>query len=98
MTEQHQAAPELWAAIEKWGANTMDMANCFLELRTRIEALEDAQQSPQDKLNFEQEVSLKNRALKALEEAEHADHPVQLTILNTAAHVLIREALEALDD
>ena len=51
MTEQHQAAPELWAAAEKWGANTMDMANCLLELRDRIEALEAAQQPPRDKLD-----------------------------------------------
>ena len=42
--------------------------------------------------------SLKDLALKALEEAEHADHPVQLTILNTAAHVLIREALESIPE
>ena len=76
----------------------MDMANCFLELRTRIEALETAQQLPQNKLDLEQEVSLKNRALRALEEAEHADHPIQLTILNTAAHVLIREALESIPE
>jgi hypothetical protein len=51
MTEQHQAAPELWAAAEKWGANTMDMANCLLELRDRIEALEATQQPPRDKLD-----------------------------------------------
>jgi hypothetical protein len=45
MTDQHQhrATPELWAAAEKWGANTMDMANCLLELRNRIEVLEAAQ-------------------------------------------------------
>jgi len=93
MDNQHRAAPESsWTIDEKWGAdNTIDVANCFIELRTRIEALEAAQQSPQ-------EVSLKNRALKALEEAEHADHPVQLTILNTAAHVLIREALESIPE
>ena len=42
--------------------------------------------------------SLKNRALQALEEAEHADHPVQLTILNTTAHVLIREALQSIPE
>jgi len=42
--------------------------------------------------------SLKNQALQALEEAEHADHPVQLTILNTMAHVLIREALESIPE
>jgi ribonuclease HI len=40
MTEDYRAAPELWAAAEKWGANTMDMANCILELRARVEALE----------------------------------------------------------
>ena len=42
--------------------------------------------------------SLKNRALQALEEAEHADHPIQLTILNTMAHVLIREALQSIPE
>ena len=51
MTKQHRATPELWAAAEKWGANTMDMANCLLELRDRVEALEAAQQPPQDKLD-----------------------------------------------
>jgi len=40
MTKPHRATPELWAAAEKWGANTMDMANCFLELRARVEELE----------------------------------------------------------
>ena len=45
MTEQHRAAPELWAAAEKWGANTMDMANCILELRDRVKALEAAQRA-----------------------------------------------------
>jgi hypothetical protein len=29
----------------------MDMANCFLELRDRIEMLEAAQQPPRDKLD-----------------------------------------------
>ena len=48
MTEQHQAAPELWAAAEKWGANTMDMANCILELRARVEALEATQHAHVD--------------------------------------------------
>jgi hypothetical protein len=39
-SQSHRAAPELWAAAERFGQNTMDMANCFLELRARIEALE----------------------------------------------------------
>ena len=45
MTDQHRAAPELWAAAEKWGANTMDMVNCILELRSRIELLEATQRA-----------------------------------------------------
>ena len=44
MTNQHRALPEVWAAAEKWGANERDGINCVLELRSRIEALEAAQQ------------------------------------------------------
>jgi hypothetical protein len=40
MTDQHRAKPELWAAAEKFGQNSMDMLNCILELRARIEAME----------------------------------------------------------
>jgi hypothetical protein len=40
MTNQHRATPELWATAERWGQNSMDMANCILELRARVEALE----------------------------------------------------------
>ena len=43
MSDTYRANPELWAAAEKWGANTMDMANCILELRARIELLESTQ-------------------------------------------------------
>jgi hypothetical protein len=43
MTDQHRANPELWAAAEKFSQNSMDMLNCMLELRSRIEALEAAQ-------------------------------------------------------
>ena len=43
MTEHHRADPKLWATAEKWGANTMDMANCILELRDRVEVLEATQ-------------------------------------------------------
>jgi hypothetical protein len=41
----HKAAPELWTAAERFGQNSMDMANCLLELRDRIEALEEAANS-----------------------------------------------------
>jgi hypothetical protein len=46
MTDTYRANPELWAAAEKWGANTMDMANCILELRARIELLESTTRQP----------------------------------------------------
>jgi hypothetical protein len=43
MSNQHRANPELWAAAEKFSQNSMDMLNCVLELRARIEVLEAAQ-------------------------------------------------------
>jgi hypothetical protein len=39
MTE-HKAKPEVWAAAERFGKNDMDMVNCILELRSRVEELE----------------------------------------------------------
>jgi hypothetical protein len=36
----YRAKPELWAAAKTFGRNTMDMVNCLLELRARVEALE----------------------------------------------------------
>ena len=41
---RHRAKPEVWAAVEKLGKNEMNAANCALELRARVEALEAAQQ------------------------------------------------------
>ncbi len=45
MTKPHRAAPELWSAAERFAQNSMDMANCLLELRDRIAALEAAANS-----------------------------------------------------
>jgi hypothetical protein len=39
MTE-YRAKPEVWAAAERFGKNDMDMINCVLELRSRVEELE----------------------------------------------------------
>lgn len=39
---RHRAKPEVWAAVEKLGKNEMNAANCALELRARVEALEAA--------------------------------------------------------
>jgi hypothetical protein len=50
MTKQHKATPEQWETIERY-ADTSDPYSCILELRDRIEALEAAQQPPQDKLD-----------------------------------------------
>lgn len=45
-----------------------------------------------------EQMSLKQRALKALEEAEGADFPVVTTVLTSEQHALIRKALLALPD
>jgi len=86
MTKQHRAMPELWAAAEKWGANTMDMANCILELRARIEALEAAQQ----KIRSGPESPLVERVADAIAaQATSAgivnDRPARAAILEVAA-------------
>ena len=39
---RHRAKPEVWAAVEKLGKNETNAANCALELRSRVEALEAA--------------------------------------------------------
>ena len=79
----------------RWGADQELEACCeWLKKNTdchiTIEFLRDARRPKPP--------SLKNQALQALEEAEHADHPVQLTILNTTAHVLISEALQSIPE
>jgi DNA-directed RNA polymerase specialized sigma24 family protein len=42
--------------------------------------------------------SLKEQALKTLEEAPGPDYPRAMTVLNAEEHALIRRALEALPD
>ena len=42
--------------------------------------------------------SLKEQALKTLEEAPGPDHPMAMTVLNAEQQALIRRALEALPD
>jgi hypothetical protein len=50
MTNQHRATPEQWEFIELY-ADSLDADACILELRSRIEALEAAQQPHQDKMD-----------------------------------------------
>jgi hypothetical protein len=52
MTKQHKATPDDWAQQEDWANRSVfSDSSCILELRDRIEALEAAQQPPQDKLD-----------------------------------------------
>jgi hypothetical protein len=56
MTNQHRATPEQWVRLDKWSTEdiflrTVGAFSCLLEVRARIEALEAAQQPPQDKLD-----------------------------------------------
>ena len=41
MTE-YRATPEMWVHMEKCADNTSDIASLFIELRSRIEQLEEA--------------------------------------------------------
>jgi len=50
MTKPHRATPEQWETIKQYTGSS-DPYSCILELRARIEALEAAQQPPQDKLD-----------------------------------------------
>jgi hypothetical protein len=51
----YRAAPELWAAAEKFSQNSMDMLNCILELRSRIEVLETRIQHAENAYNDRQQ-------------------------------------------
>ena len=47
MTDQHRATPEDWALIQAWDTIT---GACILELRTRVEALEEARSATIDRM------------------------------------------------
>jgi hypothetical protein len=51
MIKQHKATPEQWAYAETCAPEDFAGYACIIELRGRIEALEAAQQPPQDKLD-----------------------------------------------
>ena len=50
MTKPYRLTPAQWESIERYAEDNAYDA-CILELRARIEALEAAQQPPQDKLD-----------------------------------------------
>jgi hypothetical protein len=50
MTNQHRATPAQWAETEKWAQGDELDSSCILELRSRIESLEAAQQDKLDRL------------------------------------------------
>jgi hypothetical protein len=52
MTKPHRATPDDWAQQKDWANRSVTSASsCIIELRDRIEALEAAQQPPQDRLD-----------------------------------------------
>ena len=90
---------EVFSAAARWGANEELKACCewfstYLG-RTRFSPylvacfLSTRRPKPP---------SLKEEALKALEDADGADYPVVATVLTAEQHALIRSALETLND
>jgi hypothetical protein len=77
MTKQHNATPEQWAFVEACAPEDFAGYACILELRDRIEALEAAQQPPQDKLD----------RLIALDRDDPAEDAAQQPPLFTAEEV-----------
>ena len=51
MSTPHKATPVQWKTVEGYAAENFEACSCILELRARVEALEAAQQPPQDKLD-----------------------------------------------
>lgn len=76
----HKANPELWAAAERWSRNTMDMANCLLELRARVEALEANSQSTPNvgQIRSSAQHELADAAAFGLAPADHFPDPTKM--------------------
>jgi hypothetical protein len=85
MTKPHRLTPEQWESIEQYAEDNAYDA-CFLELRTRVEALEAAQQ----KIRSGPESPLVERVADAIAaQATSAgivnDRPARAAILEVAA-------------
>ena len=88
----HSVYTHIAIRAAQWGAD-QELEACFCEvsflgsksLANRVRAT----RRPKPK-------SLKEQALKTLEEAPGPDHPMAMTVLNAEQHALIRRALEAL--
>ena len=85
MAEQHRAKPYVWAAVEKLSKNDLDMLNCVLELRARVEALEAAQ-PPKPNHLAKPDSSLVERVAAAI--SGDTDGPIDL---KSEARAAIRE-------
>jgi len=70
---RHRAKPEVWAAVEKLGKNEMNAANCALELRARVEALEAAAKPAESNDPAEPDWSLVERVAGSLTTGLHSD-------------------------
>jgi hypothetical protein len=95
MTKQHRATPEQWESIERWAEDNVYDA-CFLELRSRIEALEAAQ----PKIRSGPESPLVERVADAIAaQATSAgivnDRPARAAILEVAARLTENYASDA---
>ena len=80
----------------RWGADQELEACC--EYLTRCAAWEPEDVQEMRDACRPKPLSLKEQALQALENADGADHPVVVTVLNADQHALIRRALESLSD
>ena len=70
---RHRAKPEVWAAVEKLSKNEMNAANCALELRARVEALEAAAKPAESNDPAEPDWSLVERVAGSLTTGLHSD-------------------------
>jgi len=86
MTEQHRAKPEVWAAVEGFGnKNDMDIVNCVLELRSRVEALESDAKPAESNYPAEPDSSLVERVQAVIGHSYPDD--ARAAILEVAAWV-----------
>jgi hypothetical protein len=96
MTDQHRAKPELWAAAEKFGQNSMDMLNCILELRARIEAMEARDQENANCWDMARSgMGALRERIEALEAAQLEAPMTELRAASAEARPTVKDSLTA---
>jgi hypothetical protein len=91
MTKPHRATPEQWADQERWAHDNAD-SSCLLELRARIEALEDGATCPHVRSSDE------GTSYCALAEAVAAPQPPLFTAEEVAPFVVPSSPANSLVD